>query len=105
MKSQRTISQSMLVAVLAALSFTPTAQALDADDEQRRYQVVPYLILANMNGTTGIGTLPDVPVDESASDIFSHLQAGAMLYAEARKGSWAFSSDFVYMKLGDDVPA
>ena len=105
MKPQSAIALSIPIVVLAALSFAPTARAQDATDGQREYLVVPYLMLANMNGTTGIGTLPEASVDESASDIFSNLQAGAMLYAEARKGRWAFSSDFVYMRLGDDVPA
>jgi hypothetical protein len=55
-----------------------------------------------MNGTVGVGSLPDGEVDASTGDIFSHLQFGFMLYAEAQNGTWALSSDFIYMKLNQD---
>ena len=31
------------------------------------------------------------------------LQSGFMFYAEAQNGTWAFSSDLLYMKLKQDV--
>lgn len=63
----------------------------------------PYLMLPNMKGTIGVGTLPDGEVDAAVGDIFDRLQAGFMLYAEAHNGSWAFSSDLLYMKLKQDA--
>jgi hypothetical protein len=63
----------------------------------------PYIMFPNMNGTTGLGDLPNAQVDESAGDIFNNLQFGAMLYAEAVKGFWTFSSDLTYMNLKSDV--
>lgn len=63
----------------------------------------PYLMLPNMHGTVGVGTLPEAEVDEDPGDIFSNLQIGAMLYGELYKGPWAISSDFTYMKLKGDI--
>lgn len=63
----------------------------------------PYLMLPNMHGTSGLGDLPDAEVNEDPSDIFSHVQVGAMLYTELFKGAWAITSDFTYMKLGQDI--
>lgn len=63
----------------------------------------PYLMFPNMQGTTGIGALPDAEVDENPGDVFENLQIGAMLYGEAYKGAWAISSDFTYMSLGSDI--
>src|SRR5215475_13838977 len=63
----------------------------------------PYVMFPNMHGTVGLGSLPNVSVDENPGDVFKNLQFGAMLYAEANKGFWTISSDFTYMKLKSDV--
>ena len=67
------------------------------------FTVAPYVLAPTMQGATGIGSLPTINVDASASDIFSHLQGGMMLYFQARKGNWAFATDGIYMHLGQDV--
>ena len=63
----------------------------------------PYVMFPNMNGTAGLGGLPNAPVDENPGDIFNNLQFGAMLYAEAKKGFWTFSSDLTYMHLKSEA--
>ncbi len=67
------------------------------------FLIEPYLMFPNMKGTLGIGTLPDGQVDAAVGDIFNRLQAGFMLYAEAHNGTWAFSSDLLFMKLKQDA--
>ena len=67
------------------------------------FYIEPYLMIPNMKGVTGIRNLPDVKVDADAGDIFSHLQIGAMLYAEAHNEHFAISSDIIYMHLKQDV--
>ncbi len=62
-----------------------------------------YLMFPNMNGKSGLGTLPEVDVDASPGDIFDKLQIAAMLYFEAAKDRWAFSSDLIYMSLKQDI--
>ena len=57
----------------------------------------------SMSGTTGIRELPPIEVDANTSDIFSNLQFCAMIYLEAQNDKWAIGSDFVYMKLAQDL--
>ena len=63
----------------------------------------PYALFPNMNGSLGVGDLPNVSVDANPGDIFKNLKMGAMLYSEVYKGSWVISSDFIYMRLGADA--
>jgi hypothetical protein len=62
-----------------------------------------YLMLPNMDGETGIGNLVTVPVDASPGDIFSKLKMAGMLYFEANTEKWAITTDFVYMKLNQEI--
>jgi len=95
--------RSWTFALLLAAAMTCSAQ--DSTHTQRKWEflVEPYLMFPQMKGTVGVGTLSDVDVDASVNDIFSRLQSGFMLYAEAQNGTWALSSDFLYMKLKQDV--
>src|SRR4030095_3218732 len=63
----------------------------------------PYIMFPNMNGTAGLGGLPNAPVDENPGDIFGNPQFGAMLYAESRKVFVTFSSDLTYMHLKSEA--
>jgi hypothetical protein len=83
-------------------AWAPPAMA-PADADQWQWTIAPYLLFPSMQGTTGIGDLPLLHVDASPSDIFSHLHFGAMLYVQARKGTWAFVLDQIYMDLRQDV--
>lgn len=68
------------------------------------YVIEPYLMLPNMSGETGIGgRIPSVEVDANVGDILGHLKMGAMLYFEVTNKTWSFSSDVIYMKLGQDI--
>ncbi len=62
-----------------------------------------YLMFPNMSGETGLGELPAVSVDADVSDIFGSLEMGAMFYLETTNDDWAIASDFIYMKLGQDL--
>ena len=57
----------------------------------------------SMTGNTGVQALPLVEVDANASDIFSKLSIGGMLYLEASSGSWSINSDLLFMNLEQDV--
>jgi hypothetical protein len=86
-------------AIAAFASFASTAEA--EDGERWSYFIAPYLLAPNMEGTTGVkGITTEVHADPG--DIFDHLQFGAMLYAQARKGLWAVAVDWIYMDLGLD---
>lgn len=62
-----------------------------------------YLMFPYMDGETGIGNIITAPVDASPGDIFNKLKIAGMLYFEAQTGKWAITSDFVYMKLNQEV--
>lgn len=79
------------------------APAQEAADGRWHFLVQPFVMFPNMKGETGVGNLPPVPVDEDPSDIFENLQWGAMLFAEARNDTWAFSSDVLFMDLEADI--
>ncbi len=85
----------------AATTAAAAPQAPASGGEKWTYLIAPYFLAPNMNGTTGVGPV-SIEVDETPSDIFSHLQFGFMIYMEARKGPLAFGLDILYMNLGQD---
>ena len=89
--------------LLLAFSFLQASAQESDTDKEWKFLIEPYLMFPSMNGTSGIRQLPPVEVDANASDIFSNLDFGAMLYFEAQSDQWALGSDFVYMKLAQDV--
>jgi hypothetical protein len=56
-----------------------------------------------MDGQIGLGQLPDADIHANASDIFSNLQFGAMLYFEAYSDRLSLTSDIIYMDLKQDI--
>ena len=92
-----------IVPLFLLMAITCYAQDSTQTQNRWRFLVEPYLMGPNMKGTVGIGTLPEVDVNASAGDIFSHLKGGFMLYAEAQNGTWALSSDLLYMKVSQDA--
>lgn len=75
----------------------------ESEKEKWEFLIEPYLMFPNMSGESGIRELPTIDLDVNASDIFSNLDFGAMLYMEVRKDKWGIGSDFVYMKLSQEV--
>ena len=92
-----------LLSSLFTVAQETTGETSETKNTSWNFLVEPYLMFPNMTGDTQIGNLPSLGVDANTSDIFSHLKMGAMLYLEARNENWAITSDFVYMKLGEDV--
>ncbi len=95
-----------LLVILPALSFFLSfSQDSAKPSDKWHWLIEPYIMAANLNGTIGIGQLPDASVNANPGDIFSHLQMGAMLNAESSHGNWTIASDILYMSLKEDVPA
>jgi hypothetical protein len=97
------MKQCWIISLLILVTVACSAQDSTHTVGRWGFLVEPYLLLPSMKGTLGIGTLPDAEVDAGVGDIFNRLQAGFMLYAEAQNGTWAFSSDLLYMKLKQDA--
>ncbi len=74
-------------------------------DSSHKYKVFvePYLMFTSMSGTTAIGNLPPVFICIPASEIFSYLKIGGMLYAEVHNDKLAFTSDLFYANLSQDA--
>lgn len=85
----------LALAALLATGRPASAQSPDGWD----VTVAPYLMGAAMSGTTGLRGV-EVELDVSASDIFNNLEFGAMGMLAARKGSWGFGGDVIYVALG-----
>jgi hypothetical protein len=83
-------------------SFTTHAQAPDSSKKYQSF-LEPYLMLTSMSGTTGIGNLPNTFICIPASELFSHLKFGGMLYAEVHNNQLAFTSDLFYASLSQDA--
>jgi len=91
---------------LFSLSWMLITQAnAQSGDSTNRYHLLlePYIMFASMSGTTGIGNLPNTFVCVPASEVFSHLKMGGMLYAEVHNKKLAFTSDVFYASLSEDA--
>jgi hypothetical protein len=83
--------------------FAEQSFAQDKQAKKWNYLGELYLMFPAMKGETAIGNLPELEVDASPDDILGNLKMGAMFYLEATNGDWSISSDFLYMKLGQDA--
>jgi hypothetical protein len=90
---------SILLAISLALGVSHDAAAQGPPDDTWQVTVAPYLMGAAMSGETTVRGR-EADVDVPASDIFSNLQFGAMGFLVARKGSWGYGADVIWMALG-----
>jgi len=67
------------------------------------FLVEPYFMFPSMNGTTGVGELPDTELDASPDDIFSNFKIGYMLNFEMAYDRWVMYADEIYMNLEQDT--
>jgi len=89
--------------LLFLFAFSSMAQDSTFAKNKWNFQTDVYLMFAKLNGTVGVGTLPDAKAEADFGDILSKLKMATMLYTEASKGKYAITSDLIYMKLGQDV--
>jgi len=100
----KTMKNHYLILVLfCILSFKTNAQDATTENPKWHYLAEAYLLFPNMEGTTGLGNLPDLPIDADSGDIFNNLKMGAMFYFEAHNDKWAINTDFLYMNLNKEV--
>lgn len=96
----------ILASVFCLSLFSPDLNAQDDPakaSSKWKYKIEPNMMFPEMNGKTGISSLPLLDVDVSTSAIFERLKFGAMLYMEASNGNWSINSDFLYMHLEQNV--
>ncbi len=96
--------QSLFVLALCLATINKSsAQDSTGIKNKWHYLAQPYLMFPVINGTIGLGQLPDADIHANADDIFSTMQFGAMLYFEAHNDHWALSSDMIYVDLSQDA--
>ncbi len=91
---------SFLTAMVVALA-SPGRAAAQQPSTGWRFTIAPYLLFPHMDGTVGVGPF-QTELDTDPGDIFSNLQFGAMLAAEAKNDQWAIGFDGLYMDLSKD---
>jgi hypothetical protein len=77
---------------------TPGAEQI-VTAEGWTFSVAPYFWAAGLSGEVGSFGLPTVDVDASFSDIFDHLDFGAMAIGEARYDRYSIFGDVMYTKI------
>ena len=93
------------VSLAAALSVLLAPCWVHAQDNSKswHHSVYIYVMGAAIDGKAQIGPV-EVPVDLSASDVFSALEFGAMAAYRAENDTWSFSADTTYIGLaGSDT--
>jgi hypothetical protein len=88
-----------LIAVMGLLVGVPsTSRAADSGGAWQ-HTVFIYGMGAAIDGDAQIGDIK-VPVDVSISELFDHLDFGAMGAYRAENGTWSYTIDATYMSLG-----
>lgn len=86
---------------LLALGLSLPAQepAPRPSDSEWQFTLVPFLWAAGLDGTLGIGALPEVDVDSGFSDLLENLDFAASAYFTARRGEMFWLSEVYYTAL------
>lgn len=63
------------------------------------FSFAPYFWAAGLSGDLASFGLPEAHVDASFSDIFDHLDFGAMAMGEARYGPYSIFGDIIYTEI------
>ena len=99
------VIKALILFTLTCMGSLHSAQAQETSTKNWHHLAEIYLMFPSMSGETGLGELPAVSVDADVDDIFGALEMGAMFYLETTNDDWAITSDFIYMKLGQDLKA
>ncbi len=98
---------AVIAATLAALLLlAPLHANAQADGDQWRFALTPYLWLPNVDGTLkfsvppGAGGSPSVEVGPNS--YLENLDFALMLAGEARRGNWAIISDLIYLDFSNE---
>ena len=76
------------------------ANTQGASSDKWQFMFAPYLWLAGIDGTVGVGDLT-TDIDPGVSDILKSLSFGFMGAFEARKNKFMVITDLMYLNLGE----
>jgi hypothetical protein len=92
-----------LVSLCSISPGNTNAQIFKDSSSKYKLYLEPYLMFTSMSGTTALGNLPSTFICVPASEVFSHLKIGGMLYAEVHNDKLAYTSDLFYANLSQDA--
>ena len=100
----RSIARFLFLSIVfvSQLFFPRPAHAESGDtlsDNKVHFEVIPYLVFGGISGDLTIRG-QTLPVDASAGDVLSNLNAGFMGRAALSYNRWFAASDVIYMGLG-----
>lgn len=91
------------LALLSLVALAPALAAQEAPPPARapgwQFELVPYLWLANLDGTIGAGALPEVSVDASFGDLLENLDFSASTLLLARREQLLVVGELSYTAL------
>lgn len=96
---------SVVAGLLLALAAAPAGAQTDttALDDKWHFALVPYIWFTGLEGTVSVRGLPEVPVDQSFTDLMKDFDIGLQARFEARKNRAGFALDLMYVNLGVPV--
>ncbi|HEX6884334.1 MAG TPA: hypothetical protein VF530_13225 [Planctomycetota bacterium] len=80
----------------------PAGGGPGGDPERWRFELVPYLWFASLDGTLELEPLPAARIDASLAEPLVNLDFALAEAFAARKGPWVVLADFTFTKLGVD---
>jgi hypothetical protein len=98
LSTSRRIPGSLLALLLASAGMASAAEADPGTSQGWKFTIAPYIWGAALEGDITVKG-QDAEVDLSASDIFDHMDLGAMAMFAARKGNWGITGDVVWVDL------
>jgi hypothetical protein len=100
---QKTLILMFLIAVLWLPNILITKEARAGGPGKWKFTVQPNVWLPTMDMdmkfSTPSGTSGSPSVEIEPDDYLGNLEGGMLLTAEARKGKWSFTANFIYMKV------
>ena len=92
--------------VCGMLLILPTRAWAQADDDQWRFSVTPYLWLPSLDGTLRYGPPPrgggSPNISVNTDNLLDDLDFAFMFTADARRGPWSIFTDYMYLSLSSD---
>ncbi len=97
--------KSVAAGLLLALAAAPAGAQTDAAamDDKWHFAVVPYFWFTGLEGTVSVRGLPEVPFDQSFTDLMEDFDIGLQGRFEARKNRVGLAFDLMYINLGVPV--
>ncbi len=90
---------TLLAAPLTAQAPTANVPSGASATEHWSFELVPYFWAASLDGSIGIGNLPEADASASFADLLENLDWAASGFFTARKGPWVVYSDLSYAAL------